>query len=303
MLKDLEYFVKTVDFKSMSAAAIAFNVLPATISAAIKRLEKEYGQNLLVRSTRSLRPTPQGEVFYQACLAALNILDKAQENIGAEKEQIRGSLYISAPSDFGRHWLRKWLDQMLAHNPKLQIFLNPNDQHVDFFQERVDFAIRYGAIKDSALVSRELIRVSRVLCASPSYLTKAPKLTHPQDITHHWALCFCIHNKPYKKWRFNKADEEVVIEANSRRHSSDSELTKLWAKEGFGLVYKSELDVYEDIKQNLLVRCLPNWDGDQVPIHLIYPKEKENTYLTRYVVRFLQKKTQALQSILVQRLG
>lgn len=303
MLKDLEYFVKTVDSKSMSTAAIAFNVLPATISAAIKRLEKEYGQHLLVRSTRSLRPTPQGEVFYQACLAALNILNKAQEHIGAEKEHIRGSLYISAPSDFGRHWLRKWLDELLAYNPKLQVYLNPSDGHVDFFQERVDFALRYGAIKDSSLISRELIRVSRIVCAAPSYLTKSATLDHPQDLIHHTALCFSIHNKPYKKWRFNNAHEEIVVDVNSRRHSDDSELTKLWAREGFGLVYKSELDVYEDIKQNLLVRCLPNWDGDQVPIHLIYPKEKENTYLTRYVVRFLQKKTQALQSILVQRLG
>jgi len=71
---ELEYFVETYQQKSISKAAENLYVVPSVVSAAIKRLEKEFQVNLFNRSANRLHPTPAGDKFY---LSALEILLKA----------------------------------------------------------------------------------------------------------------------------------------------------------------------------------------------------------------------------------
>lgn len=58
---DLQVFVLTAELGSLSAAARRLELSPAVASAALKRLEAALGCRLLVRSTRSLRLTGEGE--------------------------------------------------------------------------------------------------------------------------------------------------------------------------------------------------------------------------------------------------
>ncbi len=293
-MKDLEYFVKTVELKSMSNAAVAFDVLPATISAAIKRLETEYGQTLLIRSTRSLRLTEQGEVFFRACQAALNILAEAQHDVSAKQAKLKGSVYISAPSDFGRNRFRLWIDELLAKHPLLCVHLQPTDVHVDFFQERMDFAIRYGTIKDSTLVARELCKTKRILCASPQYLRSAPPLEHPEDIKHHEALCLAVNGRPHKRWPFYDQNQFVSVEVSPRRFSDDGELVKQWAMDGKGLAYKTHIDILKELEEGSLVRCLPDWVGEAMSVHLVYPKDRQHHPKNKAIIEFLVQKAKEM---------
>ena len=73
-LQDLDIFVRTVDTGSLSATARALDITPAAASAALKRLEAELHAPLLVRSTRSLRLTPEGSLFLEHARLALATL-------------------------------------------------------------------------------------------------------------------------------------------------------------------------------------------------------------------------------------
>ena len=59
--EDLQVFVRAADNGSLSAAARQLDLSPAVASAALKRLEKTVGAQLLARSTRSLRLPLAGE--------------------------------------------------------------------------------------------------------------------------------------------------------------------------------------------------------------------------------------------------
>lgn len=66
-LNDLEVFVLTAESGSLSGAAREMNTSPASTSASLKRLETDLGLMLFVRSTRSLRLTPEGQRLLPAC--------------------------------------------------------------------------------------------------------------------------------------------------------------------------------------------------------------------------------------------
>ena len=62
-LEDLTLFVRAAALNSFSDAAREIGVQPAQVSSAIKRLESTLAIRLFARSTRSLRLTPEGEVW------------------------------------------------------------------------------------------------------------------------------------------------------------------------------------------------------------------------------------------------
>ena len=68
---DLALFVRTAELGSLSAAARERDCSPALASAALKRLEAELQVRLLLRSTRSLRLTAEGEQYLAHARAAL----------------------------------------------------------------------------------------------------------------------------------------------------------------------------------------------------------------------------------------
>ena len=113
-LADLRLFVMVVDTGSLTAAAHALDVSPAVASAHLKRLERELDARLLLRSTRSLRPTPEGERYLAHAREALRSLDEGRQALDGTRGELRGELRISAPSDFGRHLLSAWLDRFCA---------------------------------------------------------------------------------------------------------------------------------------------------------------------------------------------
>ena len=101
-LQDLEIFVLTSETGSLSAAARRLDLTPAATSAALKRLEAELSAALFVRSTRSLRLTPQGELFLAHCRQALATLAAGRDALAGDGS-LHGTLQLSLPSDLGRH--------------------------------------------------------------------------------------------------------------------------------------------------------------------------------------------------------
>ena len=98
------------DSGSLSTAAQMLELSPAVASSSLKRLESDLGAILLVRSTRSLRLSPEGERLLPAARSTLAELSAALEDIAHVRSNLREELRISMPSDLGRNHLLAWLD-------------------------------------------------------------------------------------------------------------------------------------------------------------------------------------------------
>ena len=138
-------------------------------------------------------------------------------------------------------------------HPRLEVTLRVGDRMHDLPREAVDIAIRYGELSDSSMVSRLLVRTSRVLVAAPAYLDRSPPLRAPADLANHRCLAWLSRDQPKVQWSFVSPEgvtETVVVKPAL---CGDSLLVRQWAVRGEGVTYKARVDVAADIRAGRLM--------------------------------------------------
>ncbi|MCH2342061.1 MAG: LysR family transcriptional regulator [Pseudomonas sp.] len=268
---DLQVFVLTAELGSLSAAARQLELSPAVASAALKRLEVQLGCRLLVRSTRSLRLTGEGELYLPHARSALQSLVEGQQLLAGGKATISGTLQLSAPSDFGRNVLLPWLDEFQLQHPLLSLRLLLADRNADLFRQSVDIALRYGQPEDSSLVALPVASANRrVLCASPGYLGVHGAPRSVAELADHNCLRFMLAGRVHERWCFlDDRRRELEQLVGGDRISDDADVVRRWALAGRGVVYKSWLDIAQDVQSGRLVVLLPELLGEPTPLNLI----------------------------------
>lgn len=288
-LADLEIFVCTADSGGLSAAARKLDLSPAVTSAALKRLESDLGVMLFVRTTRSMRLTVEGEQFLSRCRTLLAELQMAEEEALAGRLLISGDLQISMPSDLGRNVIMPWLDAFQSQYAGIRLRVQLSDRIANMYRDPVDLAIRYGKPSDSGMVALPLVKDNRrVLCASPAYLEYHGNLNSPHDLTDRNCLCLMVGDMLYNQWQFTQAGKTVTIAVNGNRTTDDSDAIHRWALEGYGICYRSRLDVVEDIAEGRLQVLCEDWIGETVPLYMICPDRRQLSPMMRMLREYLE---------------
>ena len=269
-LHDLQLFVLTADCGSLSGAARSLNISPAVASASLKRIEAELGQVLLLRSTRSLRLTVEGERLLPAARLALNGLRDVEEELANGRQVVRDHLQISMPSDLGRNQMLDWLDEFQQRYPEVSMHLQFSDRLADIYRQPVDLAIRYGAPPDSGMVAVPLLPENRrVLCASPAYVARHGQPRTPADLAAHNCLRFRLRDEVHEHWRFRHLGLDLSIAVTGNRVSDDGDAVRRWALGGYGIAYKSLLDVSPDLRSGALLALNVQALGEPAALSLI----------------------------------
>lgn len=270
---DLALFLHTAAGGSISRAAEKMDITTATASAALKRLEKQLNVQLFVRSTRQLRITAEGEHFLGYCRAALASLDAGTASLRAVSGQVSGDLRVTAPSDLGRNRLLQWIDDIMEQHSQLSISLLLTDVHADFYRDRIDLAVRYGCLHDSSMVAFKLASMEKVLCASPEYLARCGAPQQPQDLLQHNCLLYQLNGRTYDQWELSATQmqnsEPYKIKVCGKHTCNDGEAVRRWALMGRGIMYKSKLDVVDDLRQGRLVRVLSDYASPGIDLNLV----------------------------------
>lgn len=270
-------FVRVADCGSITAAATELELSPAAASAALKRLEKQLDTSLFIRSTRRLRLTDTGERYLIHCRRALADLSLGQQAIDDVKEKISGVVSLAVPSDTGRSVLLPWLDDFMDEYPQLKFRLHIGDTLSDFYHDKIDVALRIGTPKDSSLVAFQIAKVKRLLCASPEYIAKHGAITSIEQLSDHNCLFFMLDERTHDQWRFTKNGREFKVRVTGNRTCNDAEVARRWAVAGKGLVYKSALDLGEDILRGRLVPMLKDFEGESADLYLVCPGREHVT--------------------------
>ncbi|WP_294770128.1 LysR family transcriptional regulator [uncultured Rhodoferax sp.] len=287
-LQDLDIFVRTVDTGSLSATARALDITPAAASAALKRLEAELHAPLLVRSTRSLRLTPEGSLFLEHARLALATLGEGMQALSTGRHQVQGVLRLAASSDMGRNVLLPWLDAFQARHPQLRYRLTLSDRMSNLFSEPVDAAFRHGKPRDSSLVALPVAPNNRrVLVASPAYVQQHGAPATPQDLAAHDCLCFVLGEEVNDRWTFRRGDDALVVRAQGGHVCNDGDVVRRWALAGRGVAYKAWVDVAQDVVQGRLQLLCPEWDTEPVPLYMVLPDRRQLTPGLRLLREFV----------------
>jgi DNA-binding transcriptional LysR family regulator len=275
-LDALHLFTRIVEQRSFGRAADQLDVPRATATHAIKQLEARLGTRLLERSTRHVRPTPDGEAFYERCVHVLSELDDAEASLRHAASNPRGVLRVDMHGTHATGIVLPRIREFRERYPNIDIVISSEDRLVDLVREGIDCAIRGGAVRDSSLVARRLAVIPEVTCASPDYLARFGTPQHPSELAAHQAVQF-FNSSGGRAYPF-----EFTIDGKIREVELKGWLTVNYAesyvvaaRNGCGLIQLPRYHVEDDLRSGHLIEVLADFSGPGFPITALYPHRRQ----------------------------
>ena len=285
-IKQLQSFVEVINLGSLSAAARREGVVPAMIGRRLDALEEQLGVKLLIRSTRRIVPTQEGEAFYEDCVRILNDLAAAEAAIASGSSRARGDLRISAPAGFGRRHVAPHAAEFQRQNPAIRVMLSLSDRLVDLSDERIDVAIRISDLADSSLVATRLAANRRVVVAAPAYLARLGMPQTPDDLSRF--TCLTLGASQARGWTFRIDGKLVNWKVSGQLECNDGAVLHAWALQGYGLAWRSLWEVKDDLREGRLATVLDAYASPDYPVYAVVPQRKFLPVRTRRFIDFLK---------------
>jgi DNA-binding transcriptional LysR family regulator len=286
---EMEVFALAADLKSFSAAGRRLKMSPSAVSKLVSRVEERLGTRLLVRSTRTLELTPEGEMYLRRARRILKDIEETEELVAGGREEAQGLLRVNSSVGFGERCILPLLGEFADNHPKVRLDLTLTDGVIDLIGERTDIAIRVGPMRDSSLMARRLYSSRRVIVASPEYLKKRGTPRTPTDLEQH--NCIGFNFKPsLDEWPFRDPATGTVYSrtvTGSIQVSSGSIKRQLCLL-GVGIGRIGEFHVRPDIEAGRLVPILEDHNGGDIElVHAVYAGHEHLAARIRAFIDFL----------------
>ncbi|MBI3286156.1 MAG: LysR family transcriptional regulator [Burkholderiales bacterium] len=288
-LGSIELFCKAAELANFTAAARVLGITPAAVSRSVGRLEARLGVRLFVRSTRLIRLTDDGEVYYEQCRQALQKIKDAEQAISGTQSKPSGLLRISTPTTYGHYRLLPLLPKFMAKYPDVTLELHISNRNIDFIEEGYDLAIRLGVAPDSRLIARKLEDVSLGVFASPSYLQKHGVPRDLKALEQHQCIQFVLPSTGRSMpWIFQQEGRNIDFNFTSRMRVQEDILGCVnYAKAGGGLFQIYHFIVKNEVERGELKEVLTDYAGRTRCFNLLYPQNRHLSTRVRCFVDFL----------------
>jgi DNA-binding transcriptional LysR family regulator len=282
----LELFAAVVQHGSFSGAGRALDMSPSAVSRAVDRIEARLGVRLLLRSTRALSLTAEGQAYLLAARRILADLDDAEQQI-ADQGAPRGRLRLSAALSHGRLCVVPLLGDFAALYPHILIDIALTDMLVDVAGGEADVAIRFGPLSDSSLTARKLGETGRVIVASPDFLAAHGTPQVPEDLHRFNCLNFNFR-RAEPIWPFRREGRDFALSVKGSFEANNGETLGQLAAAGVGIARVGSFSVAPEIAAGRLVPILEDFNpGDVEQIHAIFVGGASTPARVRVFVDFL----------------
>ncbi|MBR0657265.1 LysR family transcriptional regulator [Roseomonas arctica] len=267
--RELAVFATAVAGGSFSAAGRALGLTPSAVSRTIDRIEARLGVRLMVRTTRLLTLTAEGQAYLGAARRILADLDDAERQI-ADQGAPRGRLRVSAAFSHGRLLIVPLLGEFARLYPHILVDISLSDAIADIAGGQADVAIRFGLLPDSPLTARRIGETGRVIVASPDYLARCGTPGIPEDLHDHNCLNFNFR-RAEPVWPFRKDGRDYALTVQGNVEANNGETLGQLARDGVGITRVGRFSVAEDLAAGRLVPLLEAFNpGDAEQIHAVF---------------------------------
>ena len=290
-LSCMQAFIKVVETGSLAEAGRRLSVSAPMMSRYVSYLERRVGARLINRSTTALSLTEAGSAYYERCAHAVAAVAEAEESATEHASVAKGTLRLSVSADFGASYLAPVMLEFLRNNAAIGIDVAFTNRMVNLVEEGFDLAIRISASIDPNLVARRLATTAVVACASPDYLAKHGTPRKPADLERH--NCLVFRDSPYfRDWSFEKDGKRTSIHAVGNLHAGDSNVLRLAAVGGLGVLVLASFTIADELKAGRLVPILTDYNLGRFGVFAVYANR-----------RFLPPKVRLFVAALIGKFG
>ncbi len=284
---DLFWLVEVLDAGTLSAAAEKHGISSAAVSKRIKQLEDRLGVKLLVRSSRYLRATEAGDLFYKRGKSLLDEFNELEQNVASTSEKLSGTIRINAPLSFGLKMIAKPVNDFLALYPDVNIELQLDDSFIDTQNNNYDLIIRIGKLEDSSIIAQRISSANLVCCASPIYLEKHGEPQEPAELKSHNCLVY-NPGSAFRQWTFGKGEQAQTVSISGNLVSNNGSLLADSVVAGNGIAYLPDFIIGDAISDGTAKTILCRNTFDSVNAYALYPSRHYLPLKIKRLIEFLK---------------
>jgi DNA-binding transcriptional LysR family regulator len=272
----LRVFHAVAQAGSFTHAGESLSLSPSSVSRQIAALEETLNVSLFHRHARGLQLTEQGEALYDTAKEVFAKLALAEAMVSESRDKPSGPLRITTPVGFGSTWLVERMREFIERYPDIHVTMVVSEDELDVSMGEADVAVRIGRPNQPDLVQRKLITMSHAAYATPDYLRRHGTPRNVRDLDEHQLIGYdeTLH-PPF-------TDINWILTVGRRDGSKRSPVLRVNNVYGMYRATMSGLGIaslpeYMTRGTRELVPVLPEVQGPQFDMYLVYPEELRNS--------------------------
>jgi len=285
-LEAMRVFCAVVDTGGFSRAAERLGISTSSVTAQVAALEAHFRVKLLHRTTRSMSLTAEGSVCHQHALQLLADVSELEARMHGAADAPSGNLRVDMPGLVSRLYLAPALPRFLAQYPEISVRATASDRFIDMVEEGVDVMIRIGAVADSGLVARQLMRTTFICCASPGFVRQYGTPASPGHLHDFPCLGFTLPKTGrLRPWVFSGAADYLP---RTQMHSDHVDSLVEVCKAGGGIAQFMSLSVSDALRKGELVPLLEPWQAEGPAVHALFQQRQQRAAKVRAFIDFVE---------------
>lgn len=284
---DLRYFLAVADGGSLSAAARAMKVNPATVSRHVDALESRLAVRLFDRRQDGYGLTPAGDKLLGRARQIESEMFALGRAFDAEDRGLTGTVTVTATESLTGPFLIRNLPRLSERHPGIRIGLVNEFRMLNLSRREADIAIRLARPEQGDLMIRRIGTMGFGLYASHAYVERHGVPTTAAGLRGHalidWLDGF-PENEPVSWLRRHLGDAGPVFSTNP----ASGRLAAARAGIGIALVPCMVTEPYED-----LVRVLPDEPLPGIDLWMLVHRDLARLAKVRAVLDFIHDRSQA----------
>ena len=282
------------DLGSFAAVARLLDLDASSVSRVIAQLEQDVGFRLFQRSTRSLAPTGEGELYLNRIAPLVEELEAAGDEARATAVSPRGTLRLTASISFVQECLMPILPAFRQRYPDIDLEILASDANLDLRADGIDLAVRFGQMPQGDWIVSRLMTTSYRVVASPAYLERTGRPTHPDDLSERDCIRFAIPG--FKTlWQFREKDtaDPFSVPVGGATVISNALSIRSAARLGMGVALLPIMLVQRDLERGTLVDLFPDHAcaaaSFETAAWLLYPSRSYLPQKVRVMIDYLKE--------------
>ncbi|MGX2968073.1 LysR family transcriptional regulator [Ursidibacter sp. B-7004-1] len=282
-LNTLRLFVAIVQQGSLSKASEHTGVPIATISRQIANLEKELNIQLFDRQKSGVKPTTQGQLFYEQVYLSIDNLLHIERTLHDHKHALSGVLRVSMPIGIDSIW--NVLMAFGQRYPNVAIHCQATERTIDLVADGIDVAFRMGDLQTDSVIAMPVAYARAVWVASPELIARLGTPSTPDDLLHYPCASFGKSGEQSVvfEWQDGKCQVPCVFVSN------DNSAIVHWAKMGQAVCLMMDNIAQSLIEQGQVVQVLADYPSIYYSINALYLAHRHRSAVVKSFIEFIKE--------------
>jgi DNA-binding transcriptional LysR family regulator len=276
-LNALNSFIVVARHRSFAAAARHLGVSTSALSQSVRQLEARLGVTLLTRTSRTVALTDAGQRLLENAGAAVDQALESLKTVSVRPGEVTGRVRLSVPGSAVALVLARLLPRFIERYPKVEVEVQVENRFVNIIAEGLDAGIRLSEAIERDMVQVRLTDTGRfVVAGAPSYLARRGTPQKPQDLLQHDCICIRTSTRGARyAWELERASKAWRVPVEGTVMTNDTELMRLLAVAGVGLLYTFEPQIADELRRGSLRLVLEQYAAAVPGFFLYFPSRAQ----------------------------